>query len=508
MNNKRIARNTIFLYIRMIVTTVISLITVRLILKLLGVEDYGIYNTVGSVTGFINVITGSMVSASQRFLACDIGRGDIKQYQRTFSMLLNVLFIFCSIVLVMMELMGPYLIAKFLVIPQDRLVAAQWLFQFSVFAFISATIVIPYSSSIIAYERMGVYAFFTFIDVALKLIVVFILYEIQTDRLIAFGALTLFMSFVSNGIISWYCVKKLDGCKYTFYWDKSLFKKIFSYSGWNLVGSTTYVMNNQGQAVLLNLFFGPTVNAAKGIADRINSAVSSFCSNFYMAVNPQIIKTYAMGELGYTKKLVLVSSKFAFYMMLILSLPLIFNMESLLTLWLGEEQISFEMLRFCQIALVYTLINTTEGPITQAVRASGDIKRYQIEVGAQTLLFIPITYILFRYGFPSYYSMIVLSVIYFLVQFTRIRLLGNFLEITLVEYLKHVLAPIYIVSILSAVTLYFITIRTDVDVQTVVYNLIFAIIVIIFAVYFFGLSRKERVYFKNIVTRVLCKNSN
>lgn len=502
INNKRIAKNTLLLYCRMLIVIPISLYTSRIVLKTLGVEDYGIYNIVGSIVGFMDVVIASMISATQRFLAYDLGKEDTKSFQCTFSMFINVFAIFCVVSLMVLELVGPYCIERYLVIPSDRLVAAQWVFQFSVITFILSTITIPYSSSIIAHERMGIYAYFTVIDVFFKLIIVFTLYIVHYDRLIIYGTLILLMTFATKGMLYWYCVNKLEGCVYKPYWDKSLFKRIFNYSGWNLFGSTSGVMNSQGQAVLLNLFFGPAVNAAKGIADRINSVVSSFCSNFYLAVAPQIIKTYAAGETDNTKKLVLRSSRLAFYLMMLLSLPLIFNMKDLLVLWLGKEQVSSDMVCFSQWALIYTMVNTLENPITQVIRATGNLRKYQIQIGIQTILFIPIIYILFECGYPPYSSMVVLSILYSIVLLTRIRLLGEVIDICMSEYLNRVLFPVVGVFSLSFTILHLITVHTDSGILILVLNLVQAVVIISLIVYLFGLSKEEKACLRKAITRL------
>lgn len=502
-NDKKIVRNTGLLYVRMIVSTIVSLITARYTLKLLGLDNYGIYNLVGNIVGFMQLITSSMISASQRFLAYDIGKNDMVQFQYTFSMLVNVFAIFSLIVLIVMELVGPYCIANYLVIPHDRLIAAIWAFRFSVLTFIMKTIIIPYSSSIIAHEKMDIYAYFILIDVAFNLIIVFVLYTVNIDRLIALSALILLMNILLNGLIYWYCINKIDGCVYKPYWESHLFKKIFSYSGWNLIGSTTAVLNQQGLAILLNIFFGPVVNGAKAIADRINSIILSFCSNFYMAVSPQIIKTYAAGENERTKALVLGSSKFAFYLMLLLSIPLIFNMDEILTFWLGKELVSDDMIHFSQLMLIFTTINTLEYPVTQAIRATGNIKKYQIQVGVQILMFIPITYILFTSGFPPYSSIIALSIIYLLAQLTRVRLLGKVINICMSEYLSKVLLPIVYVFVLSFVTLSYTTIHIHSNISRLLLNFGQSIVIICLIVYLFGLSRDEKTYLCNVISRYI-----
>lgn len=491
-NSKRIAKNTMLLYIRMLITTIVSLFTARLTLQLLGVEDYGINNLVSGIIGFMGIVTGTMTSATQRFLAFDLGKNDIVQYQKTYSMLLNIFFIYSLFGAICLELVGPYVIQHYLVIPPDRLVAAQWVFQFTIINFILATINIPQTASIVSYEKMNIYAYFTFIDVFFKLLVVYSLYVTPFDKLITIGFLTTLMALVTNGVTYLYCVKKLNGCRYQLYWNYLLFKKIFSYAGWNLFGSITGVMNQQGQAILLNLFFGPVVNAAKAVADKVNSIITSFSVNFYMAVTPQIIKNYASGNIEYMRKIVLSSSRYAFFLLYCLSLPLIANMKAVLFLWLGREQVNYEMVRFCQLLLVYSLINALEQPITQSIRATGKIKKYQIQVGILTLMFIPICYIVFKCGLPAYSSMIILSLIYFVVQFVRVYIVKEIINISIFMYIKKVLLPIIFVVIVSSVTTSFINSLGNSDIVDVFCKVILELICTLVVVFLIGISKQER----------------
>lgn len=491
-NSKRIAKNTMLLYIRMLITTIVSLFTARLTLQLLGVEDYGINNLVSGIIGFMGIVTGTMTSATQRFLAFDLGKNDIVQYRKTYSMLLNIFFIYSLFGAICLEIVGPYVIQHYLVIPPDRLVAAQWVFQFTIINFILATINIPQTASIVSYEKMNIYAYFTFIDVFFKLLVVYSLYVTPFDKLITIGFLTTLMSLVTNGVTYLYCVKKLNGCRYKLYWNYLLFKKIFSYAGWNLFGSITGVMNQQGQAILLNLFYGPVVNAAKAVADKVNSIITSFSVNFYMAVTPQIIKNYASGNIEYMRKIVLSSSRYAFFLLYCLSLPLIANMKAVLFLWLGREQVNYEMVRFCQLLLVYSLINALEQPITQSIRATGKIKKYQIQVGILTLMFIPICYIAFKCGLPAYSSMIILSLIYFVVQFVRVYIVKEIINISIFMYIKKVLLPIIFVVIVSSVTTSFINRLGNSDIVDVFCKVILELICTLVVVFLIGISKQER----------------
>lgn len=451
---KRIAKNTLLLYVRLIITMFISFFTARYTLQLLGAEDYGINNVTGGLIGFIGIIINIMETATQRFLAFDLGSNNIKQYHKTFSMLLNIYAIFCLVATIILEITGPYFISNCLNIPSHRLYAAQCIFQFSILMFIVGTMSIPFTASIIAYEKINIYAYFTIIDVTGQLLTVLVLFYTPYDKLISFGILTTIMCILRIGIIIFYCITKLNGCKYYFFWDKNLFKKILGYAGWNMFATGTYFLNNQGLSILLNIYFGPIINSSKAIADRVNTTVTSFSNNFYIAVAPQIIKSYAANDITYMRELVLKSSRLAFFLLSAISIPIIFNAENILYFWLGKDQVTHNMIIFCQLTLIYSLVSVLENPITQSIRATGNIKKYQIIIGLQVLSFIPICWVVFKIGYPSFYSMIVLCALYFIVHFSRIKIVCPIIQITIKEYIKVVLVPI-IYTILCSIALIF-----------------------------------------------------
>lgn len=493
-NSKRIAQNTILLYIRLIVTMVISLFTARYTLQLLGAEDYGINNVAGGLIGFIGIIIITMESATQRFLAFNLGCNDTQQYKNTFSMLINIYAIFSLIASIGLELIGPYFITHYLIIPPDRLFAAQCIFQFSVLMFILGTISIPYTASVIAYEKIGIYAYFAILDVSCQLLSVGVLLVTPFDKLISYGTLITCMAIFRISIIIFYCRKNLEGCKYKHFWDNQLSKKMLSYAGWNMCASATSYLNTQGQSILLNIFFGPIINSAKAIADRVNSTVTSFSGNFYMAVTPQIIKSYASGDLTYMKKLVVGSSKFGFFLLSAISIPIIFNMKYALTLWLGKEQVTKDMVIFSQLALVYSLISVLESPITQAVRATGKIKKYQIIVGLQVITFIPICWILFKLGYPAYYSMIVLSLIYLFVQFSRVKIVCPIIKITIIEYVKSILLPISCTMLISVILLLLLLKFEATSIITLTLRLFLCFLINGISIYAIGFNKTEKQY--------------
>lgn len=491
-NNKRIAKNTLLLYFRMLLTTFVSFFTARITLQVLGVENYGIQNVVGGLISFMAVITGTMTSATQRFLAYELGKKDLNSYNKVFSMIM-LIFIFMSIIILFIaELCGPWIIKDYLVIPLDRIYAAQWVYQCSVMVFLSSIMSIPYMSSLISYERMDIYAYMSFYDVGMKLLVVYLLCLSSYDKLITLSVLTMIVSVSSTTLYVVYCIRKLDGCRFKFYWNRKLFHQLMGYTGWNLFGSLSGTLNVSGVNILLNLFFGPVINAAKAIADKICGIVSSFSGNFYMAVAPQIIKAYASGEYERSNRLVLRSSKFSYYLLFILSLPVILLMPELLLLWLGKGQVSNEMIIFSRLILIYALVNVLEQPITMLIRATGNIRNYQVSVGVVTLLTVPLSYILFRYGFPSYACIIALTVVYAIAQVIRIIIAKRQVRLSIKLYVGEVILPILFVTGVSFSISYSVLIQfSNIIVKTIV-GILFSFVITCLSIYVLGLSRRER----------------
>lgn len=491
-NNKRIAKNTLLLYFRMILVSVVSLFTTRIMLEQLGVENFGIYNVVGGIVGFLGMLNGSMTSATQRFLAFELGSGDVKSYNRVFSMLV-IIFVTLSVVLMLIALaIGPWLINDFIVIPGEKRNVAMWVYYFSVVTFFVSLIAIPYMSSIIAHEKMGIYAFMSFIEVIFKLLLVYVLYISAFDKLLTYGFLTMCVAFMITMCYCVYCIYKIKGCKFHFLWEKALFRQLLSYIGWNLFGSVTTILNYQGQTLVLNLFFGPLVNAAKAISDKINNIVVSFSTNFYMAVRPQIIKSYASGDHDYMFKLVNRSSKFSFYLLFLLALPLIILMQKILILWLGENQVTDNMIVFSQLMLVFSLVNVFESPITTMIQATGNIRKYEIIIGSGTLLLLPICYYLFTIGFPAYYSLIVLILIYSVAQFFRLLIAKQQVGLSIRNYFNSVFVPVIISATPSAILSYYLCKFFPDNFFGIIYSVGTCLLISLLFMFFLGIAKSEK----------------
>jgi O-antigen/teichoic acid export membrane protein len=431
----------------MILTMLVSLYTSRVILNTLGVEDYGIYNVVGGVVSMFAFFNSAMSSATQRFLSYEIGKGDFEQLRKTFNATQIIHIGIAVLIFILAETVGLWFVKTYLVIPAERLEAAIWVYHFSVLSFMVSIIQVPYNATIIAHERMNVYAYVSIIEVTLKLLIVFMLTWITFDKLKLYGILYFCVVFIIAVIYRIYTRRNFQESRFEVVKDKKLYKTLISYSGWNLFGNIAGVAKGQGVNILLNIFFGPVVNAARGIAMQIQSAVNSFVSNFQMAVNPQIIKSYAADEKEYMTSLVIRSSKFSFYLLLLLSLPIIIEIDQILKLWLKTVPDYSSI--FTILVLVIILIDCVSGPLMTAIQATGKIKVYQSVVGSLLILILPISYVLLKQGYSpeiTFYVNIVISII---ALFFRLYLVWKLLEFPVLRFLQEIVLKNIFIVLLS-----------------------------------------------------------
>lgn len=491
VNNKRIAKNTLMLYIRMLITMAVSLFTVRVLLQALGVVDYGIYNVVGGLITFMSFLTATMSSATQRYLSFSLGKKDKKEFGQLFSMNILIYLLLAIIVVVLAETIGLWFLNNYLNIPENRFSAANYVYQFSLLTFVIYLLTIPYHSAILAEEKMNVYAYVSILDACLKLFLVYLVVVINYDKLILYGFLLMLQTIFITSIYVFYCNRKIEGCKFVFFWKKKMFTQILSYTSWSLFGSLSGTLNNEGLSLLLNLFFGPAMNAAKGISDRVSSAISSFVSNFYSAVKPQIVKSYASGDYSYMKILAFQSSKFSYFLMLVLSLPLILETKYILTLWLVD--VEYSMILFTKLVLIYSLINVFEFPLTQLVHATGIVRKYQMFVGVFTLFTLPITYLLFKFGYPPYVAFVVLIIIYVLAYIPRLIIVRNQLNISINEYITQVIAKTMLVSAMSVLLPSLVIYSMDIGLIRMIVTTLVSLVSILLTIYIFGINKEERI---------------
>ena len=448
-DNSRLIKNTGLLYFRLIFLTFINLYAVRVTLEALGQIDYGVFNVIASVVASLSILTGAMTSATQRFLSFHLGKEDYRSYSHTFTLLLMSFGAIAGALVIVGEGLGYFFIEKWLDIPSDRISAAYWVFQTSLAAFAVGLITIPYTSSIVANEKMGAFAAFSIVEGILRLATALILIVYGGDRLILYGVLTALTSGVVLLMSMQYCHSKFAYCRYIWQWNKSIFTQLSGYIGWNMFGSISAMLATQGQNILLNIFFGPVINAAKGIADRIQHVISGFSVNLYMAASPQIIKTNASRELDRCRKLVLKTSKITFLLVFVMAFPLICNMEGLLRIWLAAGDYTPDMTAFSKLILVYCLVLTLEPPISRLIQATGDIRRYQVSVGVITLSFIPIAALVLWMGAGAVFTLVVLIAIMAVAQVVRVIVAHRQVGLPYDEYWKTVMVPLLKVSIVG-----------------------------------------------------------
>ncbi len=453
INKKRIAKNTILLYGRMVFNMVVVFYTSRILLNILGVNDYGVYNVVGGVVALFSFLNGSLGGATSRFITFDLGKDDPNELAKTFSAAFFCHLAIGLIIVLLAETIGLYLLNEKMIIPDESKVATMWIFQFSIASTFLTITQVPYNACIIAHERMNAFAYIGIADTLLKLGVVLSLkYFFFSDRLFLYGLFILLETFVITILYRVYCRKNFAECKFRFSHDSARMKKIFSYAGWDLIGNFSTVAQGQGLNVLLNMFFGPAVNAARAISVQINGAVGQFSNNFMMAVRPQIIKSYANGQIKEMMDLVYPSAKFGFIMSLFLVLPLISETHYVLQLWL--KNVPDYAVPFCQIFLLVSLVNVWRNPFIAALHATGNIKLANAICGTILVSTLPISYVGLKMGagpVSVFWITFIITVIVLVVDLINLK---RFLPISLIRYFGQIAFPCLFVSSIVVATLF------------------------------------------------------
>jgi len=491
-NNKRIAKNTLYLYFRMLLTMGVSFYTSRVVLNTLGVEDYGIYNVVGGVIVMFGFLNSS--NATSRFLTFELGRQDYEKLKKTFSAALTVHFIIAIIILILAETVGLWFLENKLVIASERMNAARWVYQLSIISAMISTTQVPYNATIIAHERMNVYAYVEILSSLLKLGIVYLLVIGNFDKLILYAILTLSVTVIITTFYKIYCAKNFPESHYKYEWDKKIIKPMIGFSGWTLFGNIAYVAKGQGNNMLLNIFFGVIVNAAYSIAITIQGVITNFVTNFQTALNPQITKNYANKNYGQFLNLIYKSSRLSFCIMLIPTVPVLFNVDYILKLWLKiPPPYSSSFVTLC---LLNSLIDTVSNPLITGAQAIGKIKIYQLVVGTLLFLNLPVSYILLLiYKEPTtmYWVSIVISCISLVF---RIKFLEQMINLSIKDFLLQVMNKIALVCVLIACIFYLFHTywETAQSIKLLIFQSCILVICSTFFVLFFGIQKRERQY--------------
>ncbi len=503
-NNKRIAKNTVLLYGRMLFTMLVALYTSRVVLNALGVEDYGIYNVVGGVVAMFSFLSASFTASSSRFMTFSLGKGDIENLKRVFSTSIIVQSSIAIAIVLLAEILGIWFLNYKLQIPIERLTAANWVMHCSILVFAVHLITVPFNASVIAHERMGVYAFVSIFDSLIKLLIAIYISKASGDRLIAYAVLLLLASVASLLIYKVYTRNKFEECCFHFIIDKPLLKEMTGFAGWTTLGNGAYVFNTQGVNILINLFFGVTLNAARGVATQVEAAVTNFVNSFMTALNPQITKSYAEGNLEYMRSLVCRGAKFSFFMMLFFAVPICLETEQILTIWLKivpEYAVSFVRLTF--VTSMCTVIGNT---LVTAQLATGKIKKYQIVITICGLWVFPLTWLAFKLGLSPIWAYIIYAAIYFILIFVRIYLVKDLIDLPWSRYVYGVIIKCFLVTVFAiAIPLVIINVQES-SILRLVEILIVGTVTTLFSAYWIGLDKNEKVYLCNIIKKVCTGN--
>lgn len=497
--SKRIARNTFFLYVRMLFLMFISFYTSRVILQNLGVEDFGISNVVGGLSSMFVFFRSSLANVTQRYLNIEQGKQNIEGANNVFC-LHQTIYIYISIIIVVIaEVFGLWLLYNKLVIPEERMNAAFWVFQFTVVSLVITILSVVYNSAIIAHEDMKVYSYIGIFEGIAKLLIAYLISVSLFDKLILYQFLLLLLALGIRIYYSSYCKKNYAECRYKYRWNKEEVKEASSMVGWNTVGTLVWSLNEQGINVLLNMFFGPAVNAARGITYQISHAITHFGTNFYTSVRPQLVKSYAAKDFDYLYKLFFASSKYSVYLLWFFCLPVMLSIDNILSLWL--HQVPEYTNIFTIWVLAYSLVNMLNNPIWSLSLAVGRLRNYILIGSGVFFLAFPLAYVFLKLGYSPvsvFIVMFLVRIVYIVVVLVIIR---NYIYISLTRYLMQVLLPTVCVIASSGGIAWLVYQHLPHDFMGTVIITIVSTALIFFSIITIGLSKSEKAMAKSILMK-------
>ena len=479
----------------------INFYTSRVILQVLGVDDFGIYNVVGGFVMMFSVLSKSLSGAASRFLNYEMGKGNNDKLSKVFSTTVTIQIVLAICIAILCEIVGIWFVNNKMVLPTERLYAANWVFQFSVITFCSNLITIPYNAAIIAHERMKAFAYVSLFEGFAKLAIAFAVMISPIDTLIFYAALICTLQFSIQAMYRWYCHKHFEECKYHFKYEKPLIKEIFGYVGWNFIGSASSTLRSQGGNILINIFFGPTVNAARAVANQVLHAVDGFAQNFMMAIKPQITQNYASGNYKYMMSLIFRGSRMTYYLLFTLSLPILLNTEYLLSLWL--KNVPDHSTLFVQLTLVFTMLESISGTLITAQLATGKIRNYQLVVGGIQMMNLPISYVVYRLGGFAESFIIVGIFLGICCLCARLYMIRPLIDLRVGIFVREVLLNIISVSIVACLIPVAMSHFLSTNFASFISTSLVAFLCTLASIYFIGLNNQERKKIQIISNRVL-----
>ncbi len=485
----------------MLFTIIIGLYTSRVVLKTLGVSDYGVYNVVGGIVAMLSFLNAAMVSASQRFISFELGTGNIARLKKVFCTSVFIHVAIALLILLVAETVGLWFLNTHMNIAADRIVAANWVYQCSIVTFMLTIISVPYDACIVAHEHMSTFAYISIAESVSKLLIVYVLMIVKADKLIVYAVLLALVALILRLTYQMYCRRHFQECRYHFLFDRKLFLEMFSFAGWSIVGNLGFSFKDQASNIILNLFFGTVVNAARGVAMQVNGIINSFSSNFLMALNPQITKQYASGNEEESMKLVYEGCKFSFFLLLIITIPFMVNMQYLLRLWLGV--VPQYTAQFLQLALVAALFNSMAGPLVTAMQATGKIRDFQIVICIVMLSELPLAYAILKLGGKPYMAMYPTILVSFIGLLARFVLLKRLIpQYSMKKFSLSVFRNTFIAAISFFFSVYIHSFFPENFISFLITTFLSFCIVIVL-VYTSGLTIQERSFVVNKIIKII-----
>lgn len=489
-NNKQIAKNTLFMYLRMGVTMLVGLYVSRIVLQQLGVEGYGLYNVIGGIIAMFSFINGSMVNVSTRFITVYLAKNDTKMLNNIFSMSFLIHFSIGVVILLLGETIGLWYLNNKLVIPEGREFAAYWLYQLSIISCILSILYVPYNGLIVAHERMKAFAYISVMDSMLKLLIAIMIAYSPFDKLIFYGTLLAGISFLDIIIYFVYCRKNFKESILVFYWNKAIFKRMLEFAGWALIGNFSYLFYSQGINLMLNAFCGPAVNAARGVAVQVEGVIRRFAGNVQVAINPQIIKSYTSNELERMYALIFTSSRICFYLLYIISLPIMIEADFILNLWLGT--VPNHTVNFVRLILCISILDALINPMFTANLACGKLKIYHMSLSILMYAFMFVTYFSIRQTLLPESVFVTLLIATILGVVLRIFILEKQIGLSKLTYIHKVLLPIISVAVISCVLPITSHLIIDNNIARFFISSLLSIISVLVTTYYIGMDKTEK----------------
>lgn len=485
----------------MVFSILVGLYTSRVVLNTLGVSDYGVYNVVGGIVAMLSFLNSALTASSQRFISYELGKGNINKLNNVFCTSVSTHLALAGIIFFIAETIGLWFINTHLNIDANRIVAANWVYQCSILSFILTVVSVPYNSCIVAHEHMNAFAYISILETLLKLLIVYILLIISYDKLIVYAILTLCVAIIIRTTYGIYCKSHFKECTYHYKFDKKLFKDMFAFAGWSIVGNLGFSFKDQASNIILNIFFGTIVNAARGIALQVSGIIYGFSSNFMMALNPQITKRYAAGDINGSISLVYAGCRYSFFLLALIVIPVLININYLLFLWLGSiPQYTVDFLR---LALIAALINSMAQPLVTALQATGNIKIFQITICCVMLSELPMAYFILKFGGEPYMAMYPTVLVVLIGLFARFIILKHLVPAYNLYYFISLVVKNLILGIFCYIISYYIHSLFQINFKTFILTSVLSYLSVFIMVYIFGITSIERDKFNKKVCSII-----